>query len=216
MSKYSHIIWDWNGTLLDDAAFCLSVVNNMLRRRGLAEIAGIEDYRAIFGFPVIEYYRKAGFDFGKESFDDIAVEWVAAYFGGFRENCGLREGAEAALRAAADRGIRQLILSATQRSRLIEQIGEFGLAGYFNEILGVDDDRAGGKIAVGAEFMAGQNVRRAAMIGDTDHDAEAAKALGADCFLLAGGHQNADRLEASGAVVLRNMDEVIERVVRAA
>ena len=34
------------------------------------------------------------------------------------------------------------------------------------------------------------------MIGDTDHDAEAAKAMGTKCVLYTGGHQSRRRLEA--------------------
>ena len=33
-----YIIWDWNGTLLDDVALCIDVMNGMLRRRGLSPL----------------------------------------------------------------------------------------------------------------------------------------------------------------------------------
>ena len=35
LKKYTHIIWDWNGTLLDDAWLCVDVMNGMLGERGL-------------------------------------------------------------------------------------------------------------------------------------------------------------------------------------
>ena len=33
LQKYRHIIWDWNGTLLDDAWLCVEILNEILRRR---------------------------------------------------------------------------------------------------------------------------------------------------------------------------------------
>ena len=36
--KYSHILWDWNGTLLDDAWLCVEVMNSMLAERDLPQI----------------------------------------------------------------------------------------------------------------------------------------------------------------------------------
>ena len=29
MATYKHIIWDWNGTIINDARLCLSVYNQM-------------------------------------------------------------------------------------------------------------------------------------------------------------------------------------------
>ena len=33
MGNYRHVIWDWNGTLLDDAWLCVEVLNGLLARR---------------------------------------------------------------------------------------------------------------------------------------------------------------------------------------
>ena len=35
LKKYTNIIWDWNGTLLDDAWLCVDVMNGMLKEHGL-------------------------------------------------------------------------------------------------------------------------------------------------------------------------------------
>ncbi|MDH5646585.1 MAG: hypothetical protein OEZ01_11285, partial [Candidatus Heimdallarchaeota archaeon] len=32
-TRYEHIIWDWNGTLLDDAWLCVEIMNSMLAKR---------------------------------------------------------------------------------------------------------------------------------------------------------------------------------------
>ena len=52
-NRYTHIIWDFNGTLFDDIGACMSSVNKMLEERGLSMIANADEYRNVFGFPII-------------------------------------------------------------------------------------------------------------------------------------------------------------------
>ena len=61
------IIWDWNGTLLDDLDLSLESVNILLEERNLPALS-VEKYKDIFCFPIVDYYVKAGFDFEKEAF----------------------------------------------------------------------------------------------------------------------------------------------------
>lgn len=70
--KYKHIIWDWNGTLFNDVDACIKTMNELLNKRNLDLIRSREYYREVFGFPVIDYYQKLGFDFNQESFDKVA------------------------------------------------------------------------------------------------------------------------------------------------
>ena len=65
------------------------------------------------------------------------------------------------------------------------------------------------KIGAAIEFFKHQKPQRALMIGDTLHDFEVAKAIGADCILLAWGHQDRERLEGTGCLVFNNISEVI-------
>ena len=51
------IIWDWNGTLLNDVNRNCALMNRMLRRRGMPAIPSLTRYREIFRFPIREYYR---------------------------------------------------------------------------------------------------------------------------------------------------------------
>ena len=42
--KYENIIWDWNGTLLDDADYCVICMNKVLSKRKIPQI-DINEYR---------------------------------------------------------------------------------------------------------------------------------------------------------------------------
>ena len=50
--KYNHIVWDWNGTLLDDLWLCIDAINSVLDSRGMNKVDETS-YRKIFTFPVI-------------------------------------------------------------------------------------------------------------------------------------------------------------------
>ena len=104
MRPYDYIIWDWNGTLLDDLWLALEVANGMLRRRGLSEMDP-NGYREIFDFPVETYYRAAGFDFSREPFPVLADEFIGEFNARVTE-CELHQGARE-------------VLSAVQRDRLL-------------------------------------------------------------------------------------------------
>ena len=53
---YTHILWDFNGTILDDVSVGINAINVLLKRRKMPIIFSQEEYRAKFCFPVIDYY----------------------------------------------------------------------------------------------------------------------------------------------------------------
>ena len=70
----AYVVWDWNGTLFDDVALCIQVMNGMLEKRGLPRLAGPKQYRQVFTFPVEEYYKALGFDFSREPFSQLPAQ----------------------------------------------------------------------------------------------------------------------------------------------
>ena len=57
MKKYKNLVWDWNGTLLDDITAGVETLNDMLEKRGLQKLS-VEEYKDVFGFPVVDFYKK--------------------------------------------------------------------------------------------------------------------------------------------------------------
>ena len=49
------LIWDFNGTIIDDVDYCIEIENTMLRERNMDFISTYEQYRRDFCFPVIDY-----------------------------------------------------------------------------------------------------------------------------------------------------------------
>ena len=51
------IIWDWNGTIVNDAFLFVNIMNGFLSKHRLPNIS-MENYRDCFCFPVKKYYQK--------------------------------------------------------------------------------------------------------------------------------------------------------------
>lgn len=205
------VVWDWNGTLLDDAACCLGVMNRMLTRRGLPQIGGIAAYREIFTFPVRDYYVLAGLDLRKESFDDLAEEYMCDYRQSSRA-CGLMPGAASVLDDLHNMGAVQVLASASRQDDLERQLEEQGLTGKFEAVLGVSDQLGGGKPGLAQAYLAVHKIAPSdtLFIGDSIHDQEVASAVGCRCVLIANGHQSRERLLSTGADVLEDISQLTE------
>ena len=65
-SDMKSVIWDFNGTILDDVELATGSMNELLRRRNLPPIDKAT-HRRVFRFPVSDYYRSLGFDINIES-----------------------------------------------------------------------------------------------------------------------------------------------------
>ena len=209
--KYTHIIWDFNGTLFQDVDAGIVSVNTMLAERGIKTIQSVEEYREIFRFPVIDYYRDLGFDFDAEPFDVLAPIWIDLYNKN-SANAPLQEGALEALRAFGDLGIPQLLLSATEINMLKGQLETLGITKYFDKIMGLDNIHAHSKKAIALDWAASNPSARPLFIGDSLHDAEVASAVGANCVLVANGHQSVKRLEESGFPVFSSLTDMLKNL----
>ena len=211
MAKYTHIIWDWNGTLLDDVELCLTIINTLLISRNHKPIKDINAYRDVFGFPVVDYYRRAGFDLDNEPFELLAKEFISLYHSNdsrFR----LFDDAPEVLAYVNKIGLRQVVLSASEQSNLRCQTGLFDIERYLDDILGISNIYAESKLSVGQSYIGGIS-GKAVLIGDTVHDYEVAAALGIDCVLIANGHQHKYKLLECGVPVLEDIKEVMTEVV---
>lgn len=205
--KYDLVIWDFNGTLADDVDIGIESTNLLLRRRGMAEIESVEQYKELFGFPIIDYYKKLGFDFEKEPYDIVAREWVDEYLS--RETAiKTNKNAEKTLAEIRSMGIGQIILSSSEIGMLERELSLLGIREYFDAVLGIDNIHAGGKIEMAKRWAEGKSFS-ALLIGDTAHDFNTARAIGADCVLFSGGHDSKNKLTACTENVIDDIYDII-------
>ncbi|MEE9369094.1 MAG: HAD family hydrolase [Pontiella sp.] len=208
MKMIQQVVWDWNGTLWDDAVLCTEINNNMLRRRNLPLIS-VDDYRDKLVFPISDYYSRIGFDCEAETYEALAREYIGEYER-LRFDCPLRAGAISLLDDLRERQIPQAVLSAYEHNALVEALTYYDLMDYFSDVIGLNDIYAEGKVANGLKYIKQLNMDPGTVlfIGDTIHDFEVAQAMGVQCVLISGGHNSKVRLETCGVPVLDSLSEV--------
>lgn len=204
--KYQHVIWDWNGTLLNDTWLCVEVLNHLSAKRKLAAIT-VENYVQTFSFPAIKYYQSLGFDTQKDSFESISREYINIY-NQRRKECTLHQGVREIIVTLKKQNIHQSILSAYRKDYLMDTLLAFEIKKYFLHISGLDNIYANSKLVNGIKLLKNieEDLDRVVMVGDTQHDFEVASGMGIDCLLLSHGHNHTDILGQCGCPVFKSID----------
>lgn len=206
--RYDRVIWDFNGTILDDVAVSIASTDELLIRNSLPPVKTVEKYYSVFGFPIIDYYKRLGFDFTVTDYSDLAEEWVKIYLNNVK-NARLRDGVEIVLRHIKSKGIKQTILSMSESFMLNEQVKNLGITDYFDEIIGKDDILASGKLSLAEQWRNSHSDKNILYIGDTSHDVQSAEIIGAECILIKDGHESYESKINSGYKVISSLNDIL-------
>ncbi len=204
------IIWDYNGTILNDVGIAVRIENEMLEERGLKAGYSIDEYKALFDNPMENYYRKIGYTFENESFHDVGIEFYQLYDKYFPA-CSLNQGIEEKLKESIQKGYQNIILSSCEHTKLVEQCQKLNIAQYFQAVIGVNNLIGGSKIANGRQWMkeTHSNPKDCIFIGDTNADYETANQLGIEeIYLVSTGHQSFARLKKLHNNVITTVKEI--------
>ena len=194
MFKKKYIFWDFNGTILDDRRLCFNILNQMLEESGKKQVT-LEDYLMIFDFPVRDYYAKL-YDLEVTPFKDLSKRFIQLYQQASLSE-KLHKGVIDSIFYYESLGVTNVLLSASEKRNLDEQIEYFKIKRYFKDILGTTNTHGESKIEVAKAYVKKHkiNPKDAVIIGDTLHDAEVGEALGFDVILYTKGHQHKSRLK---------------------
>lgn len=210
MKKYNLIIWDFNGTILDDTEHCIHCANKLLKAKNLKTIDSMDEYHKLFRFPIKDYYKAAGFDFETYPYETLAHEWMAEYLSKEAELKPV-PGVVEVLDELEKKGYKQIVLSSCELTMLTRELKMLGLYDKFDAVLGLDNIYAGGKIEMALKW-AGGKLDNAVVIGDTTHDYDTAVALGADAILYSGSHNSKEALSKFGAPVVEKIQDVLKYI----
>jgi len=211
-TKKKAIIWDWNGTLLNDVDICITAMNIVLSRRNLKAIDR-NIYADIFTFPVRNYYENCGFDFSREDFEVPAMEFIKLYHE-YLPQAKLHSCANDVLENFKSLGLKQFVLSAMEHQSLLKSLEDNGIYNFFEHINGIDNHYAHSKLEMGKELLEKIPFEKneILMIGDTLHDKDVSQGLGIDFVLVANGHQSEVRLRQQTNLVFNDLREVAELI----
>ncbi len=201
-----HLVWDWNGTLLDDLSLVVAATNASLAELGGPAVTA-EEHRRDFRRPIAEYYSGVlGRAIDEEEFARLDKAFHLAYAEGMLA-CGLSAGALEALGSWAGT---QSLLSMWFHHELVPTVSRYGIDRYFARVDGLRDPVGGGPKAphlvahLKAQGLTGGDC---VLIGDSVDDAIAASSVGARCVLYTGGFTDPTRLRAVGVPVADTLAE---------
>lgn len=209
IDRIGGVIWDWNGTLLNDTGLAVRTMNQMLERRGLPKLS-VQDYKSVFTFPVKDYYQKIGFDFQAEPFEVPALEFIN-YYNSQVKACSLHHNTLTVLNHFQLLGVKQYILSAMEQEVLNDCLKHYQIDDFFEHVSGLDNFYATSKIENGHRLIAELKLDPSdlLLIGDTVHDFEVSTELGCQCILIADGHQSKAVLQVTGALVFDSISQLL-------
>lgn len=210
----SHLVWDWNGTLLDDLPIVVEAVNRAIGIFGLGAITP-DDYRDHYTRPVRHFYDGL---FGRVVDDEewlrLNTEFHDAYFE-LATHVDLAPGARDAITLIEDIGWTQSLLSMSPQDWLDGIVDRLQLSDRFEIVDGLSGSTGGLKAVHLEEHLAvlgivGDSV---VVVGDTPDDVAAARHVGARAILFHGGSHHIDVLEAEGVPVAETILECAELAV---
>jgi len=206
--KIKYVIWDWNGTLINDAWLFVELMNDELRTRNLPQIS-IDDYRNYFTFPVKKYYEVLGFDFSKEDFKEVGYNFIQK-FKKRKFEANLFSTTNHILELTKNLGIQQSIVSAQEHQLLNKTVKHYNLNHYFESVVGIEHYYADDKIKIAKSIRKNIKCDNAEIIivGDSIHDFEVSKALNVRCILFSQGHYSKKRLLNCGCEIVDNHQEL--------
>ena len=208
-----HIIWDWNGTLLDDFPLVLDAVDHTVRIRGGQPVTA-DDYRQHYRRPVRLFYEVlTGQAITEAAWQDIDADFHHFYNDRALEPSLFPE----ARRLLSDNiaaGRSQSLLSMYYDCHLRSVVDHHAIVDSFNLIQGLQGAPGSAKaehLETHLRTLAELGTRReqTVMIGDTPDDAAAAQAHGIPVILFDGGSHNYDILQAVGVPVATTLNEAM-------
>ena len=203
------ILWDWNGTLIDDASLCVDILNQLLTAYGSNSIT-LNYYRNHFSFPIADFYKRISLPCTGLDFDELSIRFISEYRCRWTD-CPLQPNTNNIIKNLSDQGIKQSILSAGNQKDVENFINHFFPDHFFDKIIGTNNIKAEGKVELGSKFFSNSNLdaHEILMIGDTLHDLEVGNEIGCRTLLYTKGHN-------SKAVLSRTHGQTIDDLMEVA
>jgi phosphoglycolate phosphatase-like HAD superfamily hydrolase len=222
----THVVWDWNGTLLDDNRAVLRAVNQICAHFDRPAIT-LEQWRGLYARPLTSSYEKL---LGR-TLTEQDCEWLEhTYHDAYRAQLGrlpetcfdpeaavrLADGVPHALRTWRDSGRSQSLLSMWFHHELVPLVTELGLAELFDRVDGLRAHVGGGsKRDHLVEHLAAQGLDPTDVtVGDVADDADAATYVGARCVLVATGMMSRNALAAAGVPIADSIEQALRLIAR--
>jgi phosphoglycolate phosphatase len=209
--KYDYILWDFNGTILDDVKICLKIINIMMKERKLKPIS-MESYTDNMCFPIANYYKLVGLPYEGEEFNNLSVMFNDYYLKNWEKHTKLAKGFIKVADFINKVGIKQIIISASKKENLVLQTKILKIDHIFEDMVGQNGINAESKIQYSKKYVDNRkiNPKRILYIGDTIHDYEVASNIKCDYLIYTKGHQSKKALKS--VKTIDNLSDIIKYI----
>ncbi|MBQ5602626.1 MAG: HAD hydrolase-like protein [Clostridia bacterium] len=201
--KYSHVLFDLDGTITEPFEGITKAVQYSLRKFGI-EVDDLNELRSFIGPPLFESFRNF---YGMSKEESVkAVEYYREYYvpTGIYE-CSVYPGVEEMLKKLSESPCKVILATSKPEPMAITVLSHFGLDKYFDLICGATLDESRTKkelvVAYALENTNVQDKSSAIMIGDRKFDVEGAAACGISTIGVTYGHGGLKELEEAGAIM---------------
>lgn len=206
-----HLVWDWNGTLLDDLPIVVEAVSRSIAMFGFAPITA-DDYRDHYTRPVRHFYDNL---FGRVVADEEWLRLNATFHDVYFDLAGdapLVPDAREALDLLDAAGWGQSLLSMSPQDWLTTIVDRLGLTERMALVDGLSEVTGGLKAPhmEGHLRLLGIDGGSVVVVGDTPDDVAAARHVGARAVLFHGGSHHMEVLEAEGVPIAETLVDAVE------
>ncbi|WP_267245202.1 HAD family hydrolase [Streptomyces sp. PR69] len=220
MGKHrTHLVWDWNGTLLDDISAVIGATNAAFAEIGLEPIT-LEQYRELYCVPIPRFYERLTGRLPSDAEWEVMDEIFHRHYTEHRLGCGLTPGVEELLAEWRQAGRSQSLLSMYEHGELVPVVRGYGIEEHFIRVDGRTGPSGGTKALHMERHLAALRgvvaPERTVVIGDAADDALAAAHVGARAVLYTGGSHSRASLEAvgDGVPVVDTLEEAVDAARR--
>jgi phosphoglycolate phosphatase-like HAD superfamily hydrolase len=204
-----HLVWDWNGTLLDDLKLVVDATNVCLATVG-GPVNTADEHRRDFRRPILDYYAHVL----ARPVDEVEFQLLDdAFHDAYRERIDEVQLAPDALEAMARWPGTQSLLSMFFHDELLVEVERHGLGARLVRVDGLPGTVGGHRKEIFlARHLAALSLDPAdvVLIGDSVDDGDAARAVGAAAVLYAGGFTDIALLKETGLPVASSLIEAVE------
>ncbi len=207
------IIFDFNGTLLDDFDVTYNIEKNIFKSLGYKGFSK-KRCKDTFINPINKYYDALGLNSKDYDYKKMNNDFFNEYLKRRKEESHLFKNEKEVLCELKARGFKLYILSATEINLLKEQLEYLKIKDLFTDFIASNDSESKSKIEYGKEFVNKHNLNKdnCVLIGDTLHDYECAEEFNIDSIMFLKGHNSKKKLKTLNKKMVKNYKEILKEV----